>query len=84
MFLCLYKIKKLNVDAGMLFPLQPKEWSGGTKFVSKDVRKEIWSFIKDNENMFLLSLSQDFSVGKKHNAEGKITNNVDRETGIAM
>ena len=35
-------------------------------------------------NMFLLSLSWDFSVGKKHNAEGKITNNVDRETGIAM
>ena len=57
MFLCLYKIKKLNVDAGMLFPFQPKEWSGGTKLVSKDVRKEIWSFIKDNENMFLLSLS---------------------------
>ena len=84
MFQCLYKIKNFNVGAGMLFPFQPKGWSGGTKLLSKEVRKETWSFIKDNGNMFLLSLSWDFSVGKKHNAEGKITNNVDRETGIAM
>lgn len=34
--------------------------------------------------MFLLTLSWDFSMGKKHKTEGKITNNVDRETGIAM
>ena len=80
----MYKIKKLNVDAGMLFPFQPKEWSCGTKLLSNEVYKETWSFIKDNGNMFLLSLSWDFSVGKKHNTEGKITNNVDRETRIAM
>ena len=84
MFQCLYKIKNLNVGAGMLFPFQPKGWSGGTKLLSKEVRKETWSFIKDNGNMFLLFLSWDFSVGKKHNAEGKTINNVDRETGIAM
>lgn len=84
MFQCLYKIKNFNVGAGMLFPFQPKGWSGGTKLLSKEVRKETWSFIKDNGNMFLLSLSWDFSVGKKHNAEGKTINNVDRETGIAM
>ena len=81
---CLYKIKNFNVGADMLFPFQPKGWSGGTKLLSKEVRKETWSFIKDNGNMFLLSLSWDFSVGKKHNAEGKTINNVDRETGIAM
>ena len=34
--------------------------------------------------MFLLTLSWDFSVGKKHHAGTKVTNNVDRETGIVM
>lgn len=81
---CGYRIKNFNVGAGMLYPFQPKGWSGGSKLVSNEVRKESWSFIKDNGNMFVLTLSWDFSVGKKHNAEGKTTNNVDRETGIAM
>ena len=84
MLQCSYKIKSFNVGAGMLYPFQSKGWSGGTKLLSNGIRKETWSFIKDNGNMFLLTLSWDFSVGKKHNAGAKTMNNVDRETGIAM
>lgn len=81
---CSYPIKHFNVGAGMLYPFKSKGWSGGTKLLSNEVRKETWSFIKDNGNMFLLTLSWDFSVGKKHHAGTKVTNNVDRETGIVM
>ena len=81
---CSYPIKHFNVGAGMLYPFKSKGWSGGTKLLSNEVRKETWSFIKDNGNMFLLTLSCDFSVGKKHHAGTKVTNNVDRETGIVM
>lgn len=84
MLQCSYKIKHFNVGAGMLYPFKSKGWSGGTKLLSNEVRKETWSFIKDNGNMFLLTLSWDFSVGKKHHAGTKVTNNVDRETGIVM
>ena len=81
---CAYKIKGFNIGAGVMYPFQPKGWSGGTELLSKEVKKESWSYIKNNGNMVVLTLSWNFSYGKKHQSEGKTTNNVDRETGIAM
>ncbi len=81
---CSYKIKNISVGLGLLYPFQAKGWSGGSELLSQDVKKKSWTYIRDNGNMLTLNLSWNFNYGKKHNAEGKTTNNVDRETGIAM
>lgn len=81
---CSYKWKTLNVGIGILYPFMSEGWSAGTKLMNSLVRKEQWTYIKNNANMFMISCSWNFNSGRKHEAGKKTMNNVDRETGIVQ
>lgn len=79
---CAYKLKSLRLGVGMLYPFTPKGWSAGTKQLSELVQKESWTYIKDNGNMLVFTLSWDFNYGRKHEAGRKTMNNSDGDSGI--
>ena len=83
MIQCSYKWKNLNAGVGVLYPFTPAGWSAGWKLMNERVQKKSWTYIKDNANMVVLTLSWNFNYGHKHRTEDKLMNNVDRETGIA-
>ncbi len=81
---CSYKWKTLNFGVGMLYPFMSEGWSAGSKLMNHLVRKEEWTYIKDNGNMFVFTCSWDFNSGRQHKAGKKTMNNVDKETGIVQ
>ena len=84
MLQCSYKWKTLNFGVGMLYPFMSEGWSAGSKLMNNLVRKEEWTYIKDNGNMFVFTCSWDFNSGRQHKAGKKTMNNVDKETGIVQ
>ena len=80
----MYTWKTLSAGLGMLYPFLPDGWSAGSRKLNRMVRKESWTYIRDNGNMVLLQLTWRFSSGRKHQAGRKQLSNQDRETGIAM
>lgn len=80
---CAYRLKSLRLGVGILYPFTPKGWSAGTRQLSELVQKESWTYIKDNGNMLVLTLSWDFNYGRKHEAGRKTINNSDGDSGIA-
>lgn len=79
---CAYKWKTLSLAVGILYPFMSEGWSAGSKLMNNLVKKEDWTYIKDNANMLMLSLSWNFNSGRRHKAGEKTMKNMDRETGI--
>ncbi len=81
--MCSYKIKSVRLGVGVLYPFTSTGWSAGDKLVSDLVKKERWTYIKDNGNMLFFSLNWDFNYGRKYKAGVKTLNNSDSDSGIA-
>lgn len=79
---CSYKWKNLSAGIGVLYPFTPTGWSAGDKLMNDRVQKKSWTYIKDNANMMIFTLSWNFNYGHKHKTEDKLMNNMDRDTGI--
>lgn len=81
---CSYTLKAFRIGAGILYPFMSEGWSAGSKLLNNLVKKEQWTYIKNNANMFMVSCSWNFNSGRRHEAEKKKMSNADRETGIVQ
>ena len=79
-----YSRNQWQIAAAMMYPFISKGWNTESKNLNREMARREWTCIKDNANMFLLSLRWNFSSGRKHNAGAKTLNNADGDSGIAM
>lgn len=77
-----YKFKNLTLGATWMYPLNSEGWSSGSVLNSKYVKKEEWTFIKDNSNMISFYFNWKFNSGRKHYAGEKTMNNADTDSGV--
>lgn len=77
-----YKYKTLKVGAGIMNPFQPSGNNTGSRLISDLVYKESRTHQKAYGNMVYLSLTWNFTQGRKYRSQGKNVNHADGDSGI--
>lgn len=77
-----YKYKDLKVGLGVLLLGYAQGFDYVGKTDSKYLQSTTHTYIKDNGNMIYLTLSYNFSHGRKYQTERKKLNNSDNDNGI--
>ncbi len=77
-----YSYKNLQVGGGVYYPFFSYGWKAGSKLMSEYVQSYSDTYIKDNGNMIVLSLSYNFTSGRKHKAGRKTMHHSDSDSGI--
>ncbi|MDR2691118.1 MAG: TonB-dependent receptor [Dysgonamonadaceae bacterium] len=77
-----YKHKDLQAGIAVMNPFLPNGSPSGSNYLSSTVKKEDRSYSRDYGNMVTLSLSWDFSFGRKYKIDPKKINKSDEDSGI--
>lgn len=77
-----YKYKDCQIGGGVMNPFLANGTPSGSKILSSVVKKESWNYTRDYGNMVYITLSWNFSFGRKYNSSQKKLNNSDNDSGI--
>lgn len=77
----MYRHKQLTLGVMALNPFSDN-WKSGSENRNAQAPSKNWQYIKESSRLFCISLSYNFSFGRKYQSGSKRLNNQDNESGV--